>query len=146
MDLGEPLVDPKKTVAELNNQLPEELNILQIKLHSGKFPQNIITSYKTTFLSPLTSEEKSEVSSFFEKGEVLVTRQRKGRKQEINIRPLITKIQRVGERSLNWSIINKAGAPTVKVIEAISVLFPARIQELLDIAILKTEWQPYENE
>jgi len=145
MDLPQTLTDPEKIKNDLNDQLPEGLQVRHISPHSGKFPQAGISSYTITFPSPLTPEEQREVVSFLGKSDVFIQRTRKRRQQTINVRPLITNMELLGDDRLNLSILSKAGEPSVKVIEAIEVLFPARRQELLDLTILKTDWRSWEN-
>ncbi len=144
MDLPHPLTDPEKTRNDLNDQLPEELQVHHISPHSGKFPQTVVSSYTITFPTPLTPEEQREASSFLKKSDAFIQRTRKGRQQTINIRPLITQMGLLDDNRLSLSILSKTGEPSVKVIEAIEVLFPTRQQELLDLSILKTDWQSWE--
>lgn len=145
MDLPEPLDNLDQVITRLNRELSSGLTVKEIQLHSGKFPQNVKNTFMVTFPSNLTVVEHNAITRFLDQEEVLIKRVRKGKTKEINIRPLIEQITPLDANCLKWTLISRAGSPSVKVLEAIETIFADRQNELLEIKVVKTGWQPFEN-
>lgn len=141
MDLPTPLSDLKVTREKLNSNLPEGIRIHEIELHSGKIPQSVCNTYRVTFLETLTAREKEHIQEYLDSGSFLLTRIRKGRKKQIDIRPLVAEINIVDENILELQINAVAGKPGVKVEEALSAICAWEHSEAPPFRIKKTSWK-----
>jgi radical SAM family uncharacterized protein/radical SAM-linked protein len=141
MDLPEPLHDTDFTRNLLNNNLPPGIKVTEITLHSGKIPQSVLNTYTISMPRPFTEQEKHSIHSYLDSAEFLVSRIRKGKTKQIDIRPLLQDIQLIREDTLEITIISTAGTPGVKVEEALAHICLISKNELLRSAFKKTAWK-----
>ncbi|MBM9604319.1 TIGR03960 family B12-binding radical SAM protein [Desulfopila inferna] len=140
MDLPKPLKNTADTAAQLNSCLPEGLQVHDIRLHSGKIPQSVVTSYTVTLPRELTHDEIMAKDTFLDSEHFLIKRKRKGLEKEIDIRPLVEDIATVNEKTLRFRIKSTAGTPGIKVQEALAHILSWRQEELIEIRIVKASW------
>ncbi len=141
MDLEDPLHDTEITKDILNINLPPGIKITEITLHSGKIPQSVLNTYTISLPRPFSEEEKHAISSYLDSSEYLVSRMRKGKTKQIDIRPLIQDIQLIEEDTLEVRIMSTAGTPGVKVDEALAHICSIPKEELLRSKLKKTAWK-----
>jgi radical SAM family uncharacterized protein/radical SAM-linked protein len=142
MDLPEPLPAMDETIALLNSKLPQGIRVKDISLHSGRIFQDVITTYWIILPQSLTEKQQNNLSAFHAAGHFPVTRIRKGKTKEIDIRPLISDIKAVDDTTLIVKIVSKAGTPGIKASEALQHILMLEEKELLTAHIQKTNWTP----
>ncbi len=144
MDLPEPLTDGQKTIDHLNSCLPPGLLVNEIDLHMGKIPQNIINSYKVQLPRELTGSETSAIADYLESDLFFVSRRRKGRDSDLDIRPLVEDMALTNGRSLSLRIKAMVGRPGIKVQEALTHILTWPESDVQETRIIKTSWQERE--
>jgi radical SAM-linked protein len=142
MDLPAPLPDPEKTALLLDAKLPDGLTILTVSLHSGRISQDTLNTYRIVLPEGLTGEEVRLLEVFRAADRFLVIRDRKGKSKEIDIRPLIRGIEVEGDDTIILRIISRAGAPGVKVLEAMQYITGRNEARILAAHMQKTGWSP----
>lgn len=144
MDLPEPLDSPEEVIVRLNKQIPPGLEITSISLGNGSVPQNIVSSYQVTLKHPLTKDEMDQFKHFLAEEEFLVSRIRKRKVKEINIRPLVAALEITDGKQISMDLISIASAAGVKPIEAIAAILGKHAKEFLTANVLKTGWKELE--
>lgn len=142
MDVPEPLKSVDKAAQDLSDNLPPGLTVTGIELHSGQLPQTIKNCYTLKFEKPLSEAEQHKIIQFMKSDELIISRVRKGKQRQFNIRPLITKCDQTASDSLLMQIISKSGAPGIKPIDALSHILQRDVDEMIETEITKTSWQP----
>lgn len=143
MDLPEPLTDLQKTLDHLNSCLPPGLFVNDIDLHEGKIPQSIINSYSVQLPRELTDNENSAIADYLDTDCFFVSRRRKNEDKDLDIRPLVKEMSLTNGRSLSLRIKAMAGAPGIKVQEALIHILAWPEIDVQATRILKTSWQEY---
>ena len=146
MDLPAPLPDPGRTALLLDAKLPEGLTIQDIILHSGHIPQDTLNTYRIVLPERLTEEEVGLLEAFRAAEHIPVMRDRKGKRKEIDIRPLIRAIEVEGDDTVILRIISRAGVPGVKVLEAMQHITGRNEARILAAHMQKTGWSPLAGE
>ncbi len=141
MDLPEPLKSCAATAENLNGKLVPGLSITRIEAHSGKVPQSLLTSYTLTLARLLTEQEKERTRQFLASESYVVTKTRKGKTSEIDIRPLITLLNITGPGSVQLEMVGVSAQPGIKPLEAISQILGLDKEEALATKILKIAWR-----
>ncbi len=141
MDLPAPLKSCAATAAKLNEKLVPGLCIVKIAAHSGKMPQSLLTSYTLTLARALTEQEKTRVAKFKSSEHYPVTKSRKGKTSEIDIRPLIPTLNISGPSSIQLDLLFVSTQPGIKPIEALEQILGLAKEETLATKILKTAWR-----
>ena len=140
MDLPAPLKSPEDTVSQLNKQLPPGLTVQSVALHSGKVPQNLQSSYTVTCPRPLSPEELSRIDDFMGRTEFPITRNRKGKKSEFDIRPLVVAITPETEDTLKLELLYTSSLPGVKPVEILTQVLQMDAVSAATSKVLKTAW------
>jgi len=141
MDLPAPLADLEEAKTKLNLQMPPGLTVLDIKLHSGSVPQQVINFYSITLHPTLLDEDAAKLNQFMESEIFLIKRTRKRKTKEINIRPLINSLTVLSDGSIEMQVISRASEAGVKPLEAITAVIGRSPEDFLSSEILKTRWQ-----
>jgi len=141
MDLPEPLENLLAAKEKLNLQMPPGLEILNIELSNGSVPQRLISSYRITLKTALTKADRQLFQQFLAEKEFLVTRVRKRKVKEINIRPLIANLEIIDKNTLSLEVISIASAAGVKPLEAVAAILQKEPKELLTSVVIKTGWK-----
>ncbi len=141
MDLPEPLDNLLDAKARLNQQIPPGLEIIDIELSNGSVPQKVISSYRITLKKALTKNDCRLFEQFLAKEEFFVTRVRKRKSKEINIRPLVASLEVIDNNTLSLELISIASAAGVKPLEAIAAILKNEPQEFLTSVVIKTGWK-----
>jgi radical SAM family uncharacterized protein/radical SAM-linked protein len=140
MDLPALLKSPADTVCLLNRQLPPGLMIQSVALHSGKVPQSLQSSYTITCPRPLSPEEISRIDNFLGRKEFSITRSRKGKKSEFDIRPLVVAIIPETADTLRLELLYTSSLPGVKPIEILTQVLQMDAETAATSKVLKTAW------
>lgn len=141
MDLAEPIDDAETTKNLLNSNLPPGIKITEIALHSGKIPQSILNTYTISLPRPFSEQEKNSIHSYLDSTEYPVSRVRKGKTKQIDIRPLLQDIQLIQKDTLEIQIISTAGTPGIKIDEALAHICSIPKDVLLQSRLKKTSWK-----
>jgi radical SAM-linked protein len=141
MDLPAPLADLEEAKTRFNLQMPPGLTVLDIKLHNGSVPQQVINSYSIILHPALTAEDRVKLIQFMESDTFLVKRTRKRKTKEINIRPLIDSLTVLNDGTIEIRVISRASEAGVKPLEAITAILGKKQEDFLSSEILKTSWQ-----
>jgi radical SAM family uncharacterized protein/radical SAM-linked protein len=144
MDLPAPLDNLEEAKTRLNKQVPPGLEILNIALNNGSVPQRIVSSYRITLKDSLTGNESNRFKDFLAKEEFPVSRIRKGKVKEINIRPLVVSLEVIDNNTLALEIITIASTAGVKPLEAIAAILGKKPEDFLTSVIIKTGWKELE--
>lgn len=140
MDLPAPLKSPAETVTLLNSQLPPGLTVQSVALHSGKVPQSLQSSYTLTCPRSLSPEEISRIDDFLARKEFPITRSRKGKKSEFDIRPLVVAIIPETADTLKLELLYTSSLPGVKPIEILTHVLQMDATTAATSKVLKTAW------
>jgi radical SAM family uncharacterized protein/radical SAM-linked protein len=145
MDLPAALADPPATIDRLNDKLPPGLTVTAITLHRAAIPADIESTYTITLPRPLTAEEGQRLTAFAACSEYQVAKQRKGKEQTVDIRPLITSLRQAGPDSVDLTLLSLSGRPGIKPAEALQAILGLDEAEALRLAVCKTRWRVAEN-
>jgi radical SAM family uncharacterized protein/radical SAM-linked protein len=145
MDLPAPLPDCSATTAKLNEKLVPGLHITKIAPHSGKVPQSLLTAYTLTLARPITQEEQDRAAHFLASSAFAVSKTRKGKTSEIDIRPLITLLRISEPCTVHLEMITVVALPGIKPLEALTQILGLNQEDALATSILKTGWQTLDN-
>ena len=146
MDLPKPLASPQDAAALLSSKLPPGLEVNSITLHSGKLPQVVEVNYSIEFPKPLSESQVALLESFLASDELIISRERKGKKRQFNIRPLITSLVTETDNLLTMQVISKAGSPGIKPADALQHILGLDQETTLELAITKNSWQGLDEE
>ncbi|MEE4136479.1 MAG: TIGR03960 family B12-binding radical SAM protein, partial [Desulforhopalus sp.] len=144
MDLKAPLTDPQETLHRLNNCLIAGLEVRAISPHNGHIPQKISTRYQLTLPRAVNADERLRLATFIHATEFFVTRKRKGRVREIDIRPLITSISIIADDTVDLEMVTAAAEAGAKPIEAVTAILGLDRDTTMATRILKTAWAAVE--
>lgn len=142
MDLPELLGNPQTAAALLSSKLPPGLQVNSIELHSGKLPQVIESTYTLQLQRDIRDEEVVLAREFMAGDELVIERVRKGKKRQINIRPLISAFAPLSHDTLSMKVISKSGAPGIKPSDALQYILGMDEASALAATITKTGWKP----
>lgn len=141
MDLPAPLTNLAETKNKLNKQMPPGLQVHEIKLHNTSVPQQVTSSYEITLHPELNADDKPLFENFMATDSFLITRTRKRKTKEINIRPLIDSLTIREDGTIEIKVISRASEAGVKPLEAIAAILKRNQDEFMSSEVLKTEWQ-----
>lgn len=146
MDLPELLHSTESAAKNLSAKLPPGLEVTSIQLHSGKLAQVITNSYTIQFDRLVTKDELQRIADFIAGDELIISRVRKGKKRQFNIRPLITTFELINEDTLHMDVINRSGSPGIKPSDALQHILGITEAEALAALITKTGWEPLDED
>ncbi len=141
MDLPTPLSDISTAKDNLNKQMPPGLKVLDITLHKGSIPQQVLNSYELILHPELSRNDIALLAEFMETDNFIITRTRKRKTKEINIRPFIHSLVIQEDGTIAMEVISRASVAGVKPIEAIAAILGKEQEVFLSSEILKTGWQ-----
>ena len=141
MDLPAPLQDLDETQSRLNKQMPPGLTVQNISLSNGSIPQNIISSYQMTLDPALTPDDTKRFKQFLTLNSFSIKRRRKGKVKEIDIRPLVVKLEPKDDTTIILELVSRATEAGAKPLEVIAAIVEKDQEKLLGSEIIKTGWQ-----
>ncbi len=142
MDLPALLSNSSQTVDELDCQLPEGLTVTAIELHSGKLPQSLLINYTITCPQPFTEQESANLDDFLASESHTITRSRKGKTREIDIRPLVSQGKLTAPNTLDLELITTAGQPGIKPQQILTLVMGLDEESTHNCLTLKTTCLP----
>lgn len=145
MDLPAHLPSTAEGAKRLSENLPPGMEVISIELYPGKLPQTIYTRYQLVLPKTLSESEKKKLKSFMALEEFVISRTRKNKTRQYNIRPLILSCIQSSEKSLDMELLSQSGSPGIKPIEALQHIFELSEEQSHDITITKLSWQAIEN-
>lgn len=140
IDLVAPIADLGAVKTQLNQSLPEGLEITGIEPLQGKLAQNMITSFLIELPFTLSESEKARIAQFDRIDSLIVERSRKGKQKTLDIRPLVHKIEAVSGQSIALQLITRSAVPGTKPSEVLAALLQLDGESLLKLKVLKTSW------
>ncbi len=146
MDLPNPLGDPASVAERLNAKLIPGLKISKIELHSGKVPQKILISYNLTLPGNITETERDRVEEFNNSDIFTISKTRKEKTKDIDIRPLIQTLSITSSDTVQLEMISASAQPGIKPLEALTEIFSLDTERSLQTKILKTGWQSLDDD
>jgi hypothetical protein len=141
MELPAPLEDCQAQSARLTEMLPDGIRINEIRPFQGKTPQHLKTTYTVSLAQGLSKEEQNKIKSFLNSDSVIISRKRKGRIKQIDIRPMIETIELASVTDLTIEIITRSGSPGIKPLKVLEHILDKSEEELLTSSVCKTDWQ-----
>jgi len=140
MDLIEPLHDFQKTRAALNRSLPAGIQIIDIRPMGKHLPQHIASTYEIALPEDLGERERELIGRFDALPELVVERERKGKRKQVNLRPLVKQILVKSADTLIIEIITKSGQPGTRPSEVLAALLHYDEEALHQIQVTKRSW------
>lgn len=98
IDLGTAIADYARAVEEMNRQLPPGMKVRAIEPLQRSHAEAVVASYSVRLPKPLTASQQENVSGFLDRESFVIERVRKNRTRELDIRPLVRKIEFAGEK------------------------------------------------
>ena len=141
MDLPAALHDLDETQSRLNQQMPPGLTVLDIALSNGSIPQNIVSTYQISLRPALTTADTRLFEEFLSLDSFSIKRRRKGKIKEIDIRPLVVKLEPDDDGRITLELISKAAEAGAKPLEVVAAILQKDQEKLLASTIIKTGWQ-----
>ncbi|MFV0437661.1 MAG: TIGR03960 family B12-binding radical SAM protein [Desulfopila sp.] len=141
MDLPAPLDDPEVTAALLTSKLPPGLVVNAITSHSGDLPLVTASRYTLRLSRPIEAAEKELAAQFLAAETFTITRTRKGKTRDLDIRKLITELSTADQYTFVLRIITTTAEPGIKPSDALHHIFGISEQEALAARVTKTDWQ-----
>jgi radical SAM family uncharacterized protein/radical SAM-linked protein len=141
MDLPAALHDLDGTQSKLNLQMPPGLTVLDIALSNGSIPQNIVSTYKITLPQSFTPAETKLFEEFLSLDSFSIKRRRKGKIKEIDIRPLVVRLEPNDDATITLELISKATEAGAKPLEVIGAILQTDQEKLLASEVIKITWR-----
>ncbi len=141
MELPIPLENVQAQSDRLTEMLPDGIWINEIRPFQGKTPQDLKTTYTVSLAQGLNQEEQNKIKSFLNTDSVIISRKRKGRLKQIDIRPMIETIELVSVTDITINIITRSGTPGIKPLKVLEHILEKSEEELLTSSVCKTQWQ-----
>jgi radical SAM family uncharacterized protein/radical SAM-linked protein len=140
MDLPAPLGNPASIIDRLNAKIAPGLKVTKVELHTGKVPQTIRIAYNLTLPDAITDVERVRAEDFIKSDIFLVSKTRKGKTKEIDIRPLIKAFSITSSEMVQLEMISASAQPGIKPLEALTEILGLDKERSLQTRILKTSW------
>jgi radical SAM family uncharacterized protein/radical SAM-linked protein len=140
MDLPAPLGNPASIIDRLNAKIAPGLKVTKVELHTGKVPQTIRIAYNLTLPGAITDVERVRAEDFIKSDIFLVSKTRKGKTKEIDIRPLIKAFSITSSEMVQLEMISASAQPGIKPLEALTEILGLDKERSLQTRILKTSW------
>jgi len=141
MELPTPLDDCKLQATLLSEVMPKGLVITEIRPYSDRVPQELQTTYHVSLDTELTEQDRNRIESFLRAESFFISRKRKGKTKQIDIRPMIERIIVVANAAVSIKIITKSGLPGIKPLKLLEHVLEKTEAELLTSSVCKMDWE-----
>jgi len=141
MELPELLDDCQIRSTDLTDVLPEGITINEIRSFEGKLPQELQTTYTVHLNTGLSFKDQEKIKNFMIQRTWMIERQRKGKRKEINIRPIVDTFVIESPTNITMKLITRSGLPGAKPLEILEHILGRPREELLTSSVCKTEWK-----
>ncbi len=118
-ELQTPLSDLDGWLKRMNDEMPQGFNILEIKLTGKGQPLKIVTDYRITLPVEIPA---AEIDKFLLAEKYPLSVIRKGKKKEIDVRPLVRGIEVLDASTLALSMVSEISKAGIKPLEFIQAL------------------------
>ncbi len=110
MDLSEPLGKPAEVAAQLDRQFPGFISVTSVQVVARKTPVTVLNSYGMKLPGSVDKDAVAEkIREFLAVEQFVVSRIRKKKRRELDIRPLVSRIEQNGLQ-LSVDLIHPHGA------------------------------------
>lgn len=140
MDLYRPLEDLKESCKRLNEALPPGLKVYDLTPSGKKTPQNLAISY-TARLAEESGDVGDRIADFLAAKSFMVTKIRKNKEKEIDIRPLIGELSQGENGEIDLVLLLEATRPGIKPREALAAIFALSDRQCQAMQLVKNSWQ-----
>ncbi len=137
MDLARPLEAPAATVDQLNRCLPPSIRVTRIEPAPAGVAQCSLHAYEIRSPALAYPEMPARLAAFLGRTQVIIDRFRKNRHRELDIRPLVGRLELDGER-LTMELFAHQGQPGVSPREILEKVLGFSGEEALLAGIVKT--------
>jgi radical SAM family uncharacterized protein/radical SAM-linked protein len=140
VELKEPLGDPQEFLARFNRQLPAGLEGKSIALYSersGPESGSMFFGYEISMPRPFTEAEKGNVTLFHGRQSFIISRIRKGRHREYDIRSQVQEFKMVGDAKVQVSLRHESGKASPKPLELLQAVLGISDDEVLRARVVK---------
>lgn len=137
MELSRPLASMEETVQLLNRQFPETIRVAHITLAPRKAMMSSLTRYLISLRTP-PPDLAERIDDFWQRETFVIERIRKNRRQELDLRTLVTTL-RIGQEGIELELLGHQGQPGTNPREILEKVLKACEREALLARILKTE-------
>ncbi len=144
VDLIDPVADPAVAGELLDRALPAGLNIKEIKPSTGRTAQNMVTTYEIEFPFELDKSALERIEQFIRRASFTIERMRKGKRKNLDIRPLVNGIEPGSQTSVRLELISRSGTAGTKPAEVLGALLDLDEETLLQLRVVKTGWTEIE--
>jgi radical SAM family uncharacterized protein/radical SAM-linked protein len=145
VDLVQPITDFTRAKAALDQALPDGLKITDISPLQGKPVQDMISTYEIELPRDLSEAELSVLAGYDSMESLVIERVRKGRRKNLDIRPLVKRITAVSRRRLTLELISRSAEPGTKPAEVLTALLHLDADTVLRLQTMKTSWSALED-
>ena len=142
MELPVPLENCKQTAQTLTDALPDGITITSIAPAQSGIPQHLEASYTIVINPGLSDIEKSRIELFLSRKHWMISRTRKGKVKEIDIRPMVSSLSLQSDSSLAMSLITRSGSPGINPLSALEHILGRNREDLITACVKKTAWTP----
>lgn len=139
MDLKKPLATSTDIVQRLNQTLPRGLTVSKVEQATG-IPQKTMVTYRISLPLVITKKEQQQLKQFLAADSFDIIRTRKNKSREINIRPMILRLEQEGECSLHLQMMSENAVPGIKPTEAVREILQLSEKQNEQLHVLKQEW------
>lgn len=140
MDLARPLVSPEEAAALLNGQLPELIRVVAVTHSPRTVAMSSLTRYELRSQACHKEESQRRIMNFLEQESFVIDRFRKNQHKELDLRPLVTRLE-VRSDVLLLELLSHQGQPGTNPREILEKVLGCSEREALLTRVIKTSVQ-----
>ncbi len=140
VDLKQPVTDQEFMIKSLHRQLPEGCEIVKVALSKDsktKVANEMLTCYRISLGRPLSQEDQNRVQGFLDKESVTVSKVRKGKLRQYDIRQQVGELSAQQNNTIELIQVSRQDKASSKPMEIIKEVFELTEDEVLDARIVK---------
>lgn len=137
MELSRPFDDMQETLVQINQQMPEGLVATEISWAPAKHNIEEQTSYRILLQHSLSDLQKEKIETFLAASEWIISRIRKGREKEIDLREMVCALEGK-ENTIKLVLLSRPGQPSTNPREIMQHVLGLGPEESLLARIRKT--------
>ncbi len=122
----------------LSKELPPGMEVFRIELKPGREPGALCTTYEVALNQPLSPDHLSRIDRFLREESRVIERIRKRKRREIDIRPLVVRLEAVEEK-ITFELVSYQGKAGVSPREILVQVVGLDEQEALLARMVKTK-------
>jgi radical SAM-linked protein len=137
VELFKKLRDPQAFLALFNLQLPAGLQAENISQNVDRDGPAMLFCYEITMARPFTEDEKESIALFSGRQSFVISRLRKGRRREYDVRPQVKEFEQIGDAKVRLSLRHESGKATPKPLELLQAVLGISDDEVLRARVVK---------